>query len=552
MEFIMEAKIQVKRYNIYSCLTLKINDQELCFDPAKIQREQIDEINPDFIFVSHESMDHMDPIQLYKLQKKKNCKVFCSIAVAVDLMQYYFCDTEFIDKVQVLIPGSSMTADHLFIETVKSIHCDYMMPLVFKISFLNNDFSLIHCFDSHLSDEIIKLSENTNLGIIPIGIAKGVSPASGKEFADKLKSQIFLTNHFKNDEQLNDFNELIKKEGKCSKYLLLRWNESCEVKMHLCEKGNSLSKIQRQEKISENTLCNEILKSETISLDQLHAFLIKLNEQRCKLLQNKEVLKKLYTAYPTFTEEKKKVLLIILIMISLIDPYLIEEKFIIDLKKDLLSNTINENNNVQAVSLCFMGVYAQQIAKNYCLNEVSLILDRGLEHVDYWIVEFLGRSAISKGADYLKALEILKEKVIDNKKLYNSVVIRRKIFWELYRIMKHIPHVANRFFTVFEDGLVDSNPDVRLLAILCFGLANRIADLSKEKINNIFKLFKDEEDDVREIALTVVGMFIKHYEDEILNKKERIESMLRDHNCHVQGAAKEILRLLLKKPLLIK
>jgi L-ascorbate metabolism protein UlaG (beta-lactamase superfamily) len=134
LEFLQVQKtIQMKRYNIYSCFSIKYNGVELCFDPAKIQKEDLDAICPDAIFISHESMDHMDPIQVYALQKKKNCKIYCSIATAVDLIQFFSCDTDFKEHINTLIPGAEVKADIFSIVTEKSIHCDYMMPIVFKI-----------------------------------------------------------------------------------------------------------------------------------------------------------------------------------------------------------------------------------------------------------------------------------------------------------------------------------------------------------------------------------------------------------------------------------
>ena len=45
-----ETKIQIRRYNIYSCLTIKTENMEICFDPAKIRDEDLKKINPDYIF----------------------------------------------------------------------------------------------------------------------------------------------------------------------------------------------------------------------------------------------------------------------------------------------------------------------------------------------------------------------------------------------------------------------------------------------------------------------------------------------------------------------
>ena len=137
-----KTKIHIRRYNIYSCLTIKTENMEICFDPAKIRDEDLKKINPDYIFISHESMDHMEPTQVYILQKKKNCKIYCSIASAVDLVQQFPYDTEFIGKINPLVSGCKVTNEDLMIETEKSLHCDYMLPLVYKITFKKDKISL--------------------------------------------------------------------------------------------------------------------------------------------------------------------------------------------------------------------------------------------------------------------------------------------------------------------------------------------------------------------------------------------------------------------------
>lgn len=119
--------------------------------------------------------------------------------------------------------------------------------------------------------------------------------------------------------------------------------------------------------------------------------------------------------------------------------------------------------------------------------------------------------------------------------IYDSVVVRRKIFWELYRIMKIIPSSTQNFVNIFEDGLTDSNPDVELLATLCFGLANRVYRLNSSQIDKIFTLLKDPEDDVRETAIKIIrGLDNKEY---ILSKKNQIFKLLEDSNCHVRYEA---------------
>ena len=132
------------------------------------------------------------------------------------------------------------------IETEKSLHCDYMLPLVYKITFKKDKISILHCFDSFISDEIINLSENTSMAIVPIGIAKGVSINSGIEFLEKLSSKKFMTNHFKSYEDLENFKKLINNDNR---FIYMNWDESKEVKLEQVEiKRNFPNKVQIQVK----------------------------------------------------------------------------------------------------------------------------------------------------------------------------------------------------------------------------------------------------------------------------------------------------------------
>jgi L-ascorbate metabolism protein UlaG (beta-lactamase superfamily) len=537
--------VKISRYNIYSCLTIKVDNVNVCFDPAKIRDVDLNDIVPDIIFISHESMDHMDPIQVYLLQKKKNCKIFCSVATAVDLAQYYPGDIDFIDSLQPLMSGCNVVYGDVLISTAQSIHCDYMMPLVFKLIFSKQNISLINCFDSHLSEEIIQLSSETDLGIIPVGIAKGVNPVSAKIFANKLHSKKFLTNHFKDKQQLQEFNKIIQTVDDSSQYILLDWNKSCEVEFtpssKLIEKENTISDLYN---ISINDFCDFILSREKITSDILKVYLVRMNESRNKLLQDK-ILIRLYSNYSNLSEEAKTVLLVIYTVITLLDPTILNKAIINNLNEDLLSKSTDKVNSLKVVVLFFLGVYSQQTASCSYLENIDFITTDEFEHVNYWLVEFLGRSATSRGKDCQKAMEAL-GKIINNEKLYNSVVIRRKIFWELFRIAKMLPQIAPRFAISFEQGLADSNPDVRLLAILCFGLSDRIHKITAQQIDKIFDLFRDEEDDVRETAVKFAGMLLKGHKEIVMQNKNLISELLNDSNCHVQLAARQTLNLIPK------
>lgn len=521
----MESKkTQLRRYNIYSCLTIKTDNIEICFDPAKIRDNDLDSINPDYIFISHESMDHMDPTQVYILQKRKNCKIFCSIAAAVDLAQQFPYDNEFIGKINPLMPGCKFSNADLLIEAGKSLHCDYMLPLVYKISLKKDKISVLHCFDSFVSEEIAELSKGTSMTIMPIGIAKGVSVNSGIEFMNKLQSKKYMTNHFKSYEDLENFKELVQNDPKC---IFMNWEDSKEVDLEQVEINEENYEIENA-----SSIFNDIYMPTSNSYK---AVLSNINLLKCELINDKSILKRLFNSYKKSDIEGKRVLLIIYTLLSLWDINLIQEEIFETIQEDLKIPSDNSNNNLQTIILFFLGVYAQQSGIVKFTEDAIKVGSVEKEHNEYWVVEYLGRCIVSQKKSP-KELEQKLLSIILVPEIYNSVVVRRKIFWELHRIMKVIPTLTKDFVNIFEDGLTDSNPDVELLATLCFGLANNIQKLTEQQLNKIFDLLKDNEDDVRETAVRIArGLNHKEY---ILANKQKLFALVNDSNCHVCHQAK--------------
>lgn len=507
--------IKIKRFNIYSCLSIECGGIQICFDPSKIQFEDLNKINPDAIFISHESMDHMDPCQVYLLQKRKNCPIFCSIACSIDLIQYFFYDNEFVNSINTVLPGSAFVRNNFFIETCKSIHCDYMFPLVFKVTFIKNNISIVHCFDTLLSDEIINFSRNTSLGIIPVGIAKGISSKTGFEFIQKMHSLKFVTNHFKSEQELNDLKQIVKNKKDC---VFLDWNKEEIIQVDECPS------ITLKENYSVDVLNSKSLRQ------IVHNF----NIIKTKLLSNKEFLDKLIDKYAHSNTSDKIIILVIFILISFVDSQLIKKSLIDKIKMDLLKKVDLQHNNLHTVILLFLGVYSQQSGEILLIDEVISLVSYNNEHITYWVVEYLGRCATSNKILCSNTIEKFL-KIINTDSIYNSILIRRKIFWEIYRILKIMPSFSCKFIKILEKGLDDINPDVRLLSVLCFSLVDKICELKIFHIDAIFKLLLDEEDDVREISVKIIrNLYNKEY---ILSKKENILLLLNDSNCHVKNEA---------------
>lgn len=399
-----------------------------------------------------------------------------------------------------------------------------MLPLVYKITIKEEGISFIHCFDSFLSNEIKELSRDTSLAIMPIGIAKGVSANSGIQFMNELYSKKFMTNHFKLESDLEAFKELIKNDSKC---IFANWDDSVEVELEKVNISNENYKVDD---------AKELINKNEISKENIYkSILANINDLKCQIINDKELLNNLFNSYKDVNNESKISLLNIYILLCLWDVNLINESIFEELRKDLVLPSDNSNNNLHTIISLFLSVYAQQSGKVKLLDEVIKIGDVEKEHNEYWVVEYLGRCIVSQKKTS-KEIEDKLLKIISVPEIYNSVVVRRKIFWELHRIMKIVPTLTKDFVNIFEDGLTDSNPDVELLATLCFGLANNIQKLTEQQLKKIFDLLKDEEDDVRETAVRIARGL--NHKDYIKENKEKLFDLVNDKNCHVSHQAK--------------
>ncbi|WP_455950086.1 MBL fold metallo-hydrolase [Eubacterium sp.] len=534
------SKILVRRYNIYSGLEVKTEEVSICVDPAKIMPDILTQLEPDIILISHESMDHLDPVQVYYLQKKRNAKIFCSIAVAVDLQQYYSGDIDFIDSIQVMLPGSIEIYKNVMIFAEKSLHCDYMLPLIFKMVFKKSKISIIHCIDSLITEKLIGLTNSSSIGIIPLGIAKGIDSDSGIEFMTKLDCSVFIPNHYTNQLErcIEKINELDLEKRLNSKFIPLEWNQYCEIN------ESDLSKERIDIELKEISNIEDIiikLKSGKNLENNLLNLIHQLNCQKGNIIE-KRLLNLLIDIFDKGEKNIKAIVLMIFTIITLYDSFVLEEDVLTKIRKELVLLSNQNRDDLKASILFFLGVYSQQSQRIRFVDEVFENANDKNEYITYWVVECLGRMAVSRDKINRKAVKYL-EKIVEKKSIYNSLVVRRKIFWEFMRISKFQPSASSMFIKLYEGGLTDFNPDVRLLAIICIGyLCRTNIDIEKDLLDKMSNLFRDEEDDVRETYAYVIKYVYAYYPNEVKTYKDKILALTKDINIHVKIAAKETMK----------
>lgn len=525
-------QILIRRYNIYSGMEITLDGVSICVDPAKIIPEVLEQLFPDIILISHESMDHLDPTQVYYLQKRKNAKIFCSIAVAVDLMQFFEGDIFFKDSIQVMLPGSVENYKGFSIYAGKSVHCDYMLPLFFKIWSENSGISIIHCVDSLISDEILKLSLNTSVGIIPIGIAKGISADSGIDFISRMNCSVYIPNHFTSQlKQCTKMIEELRVEEKLNiKFIPLEWNQYCviEISQERIKNGYvSVDEIQ-------GNLSKDIEEKK-----YLLNIIRKINNRKGEVLRP-EFLKKITDILYSEENELIKIVLMILTIMVLQESVVLDRRVLKRLQQFLLTSE-KQKEEIKAMTLFFLGIYAQQSGTIWCLKEVLENVNIQNEHIVYWVTECLGRMGVSRSYETIAVIRAL-EKLAKTKEIFDSVVVRRKLYWEFLRITKFRQSYSVLFKEFYEVGLHDLNPDVRLLSILCVGFMCRTNNAVERRIfEEMSKLYEDEEDDVRETYAITVYNICNFYPEIVKDNIDNIKVLTKDNNCHVKRAATKAL-----------
>lgn len=473
----------LNRFNIYSGLTVRTPAHEFCFDPAKIAKEQIHVMRPDGIFISHESMDHMDPAQVYILQKKGCAKVFCSLAAAVDLLQAFPNDPDFRNSLHPMLPKTSARWGNLWIETEASLHCDYLMPLVFKVSLVKEKLCFLHCFDSFPSEAIARLSKDTSFAVIPLGIAKGVSVQTGMDYIELLGSRRFVMSHYNHREDLLAFKALCGSDPRCL------FNEWAQPEPLVLEPTTAAGAAEEHPDLR----LPRLLERKAYGLIFTH-----FQSLRGELAEATGALTLLNKAcQEAQTVEEQELLLAIYTVMAMHDVSLLDPGLAPGVARQLVRGRAEDIGELGPVALFFLGVHAQQGGAEMMSDDLVAWGRSGPDHLVYWLVESLGRSlsaqrrASSRLVDAFLGVCLAPEH-------FASTVVRRKCFFEMNRVLCACPSYAPRFVALLERGLADANPDVRLLAILGLGIAGSTGRITDALLGKVFALAEDPEDDVRE------------------------------------------------------
>ncbi len=169
-----------------------------------------DNFRPDVILVTHEHSHHLDENFIFSLHKAVSNGLAGTVqqkpygvAPPEDLPPVIADQTSAVllrrlinkDTIRVMNPGDELSMDMMTISAFRSNHPTAKTPLTYMIV-LDNGLRIYHASDSLPNEDMKVVSEQEpDITFVPIGLDPGVSPMSGAQVAELVRSKIVVPFH---------------------------------------------------------------------------------------------------------------------------------------------------------------------------------------------------------------------------------------------------------------------------------------------------------------------------------------------------------------------
>ncbi|MHA1401667.1 MAG: MBL fold metallo-hydrolase [Candidatus Heimdallarchaeaceae archaeon] len=471
-----ENELFVGRFNIYSGMIIQTNKICICTDLSKLPEPLVNKFQPDYIILSHMSLDHFDKKEILRHYSNKT-KVLCS----PQCFERLYRDVKNENKQENLylaIRDYIYEDDLVRVEFYQSIHGDYLEPLTFTITLKETDFKIYHGTDSEIlkSYEAIKKDKIPDLAILPMSIAPGLSAQTFNELVSAVRAKLSVTNHV-----LSEIVEGYKNDAPDS-IKILDWNQYII--------------IEKQKGVYQKKEYTEGLES-AISQVHLDTADIDLIARGLKSKDSMVQYKSLLGATIIALSHKKDFKQLFL-------------KESIQLVKNLVKKgdySSSIYSNIIAAALWSIGNYYSDGEENFEDSELlELVLSKNDQYLNYWLCECITHLGLGNATNYEIAKNIFNQ--FKKSKAWNEVLNRRVFAWSKYHTLdnanKQMELEDEEYLSLFLEFLEDENPDVRLIGIMGIGLIIRRKD-EKSDITDILeieaKMLEDTEFELVESAL---------------------------------------------------
>lgn len=506
--------VRLTRLNIYSALYIEWRQIRVLVDPSYILPEVALELCPDVILVSHESMDHFDAELCLKLLSKMEAILIGSWGVVLALADYLATDDPLWQRIHVGIPGAVFQLGDLVIQIEEARHCEYAVPVFFDIRDARTGFRILDAVDTEITPRMERqeIAASPDILVVPLGIALAASPSQAWKMVELLQPAVVFANHF--TREADDFRALASaRYREDHRLIVLNWYQGVSLPgpdpclqpqpviwmsdsgaypglEHLLPAG--IYGFPQQE--------NSILEQMAILPWNAHSLATALYFLAWAGLRGRATLRAL--------------------------------DMLVEMRERVFSHG---NERLLASYLLAYGALAGTVSGAEARVDLTYFktwLSNERPYLDYWILEAWGRAA--RNPALCKEVVGLLEEVAASKQLGNNVQIRRKLNWEVHRLVA-MGHLWPGLTAALEKAATDVNPDVRLLT--CKTLLQCYATVSNGPAL-LCAALEDVHDDVLEWALQAhIYLFDVLQPDNRRRLAARLPALLAHHNYHIRHKA---------------
>lgn len=200
-------EIAFKWLNNYSGVTIKTPSKTLIVDPVDIKAKEI--VTVDAILVTHEHYDHLDSLLVRKILERTRCECVYADSMSAKKLNSSISS----EKIKEMIPGTSDEIGKVIIEAGVCNHPSSATPITFLIT-SEDGLKIYHTADSMPFPEMEKIGDEfkPDIAFCAVGVAQGVTPATGLKVARMVRPKVAVPYHTGKKAELIEFCEHLSKE----------------------------------------------------------------------------------------------------------------------------------------------------------------------------------------------------------------------------------------------------------------------------------------------------------------------------------------------------
>lgn len=434
------GSVRLTRLNIYAGLYIEFAHARILVDPSKILPHVAAELEPDLILVSHESMDHFDPMVCRRLLQRKSTILIGSWGAVLSLTDHLAPDDPTWERVFVGVPGTSFHLGDLVVHVEAARHCEYPVPIFFDIGDAVSGFRILDAVDSEITPRMERgdIPAGPDILVVPVGIALAASPAVAWKMVGLLQPTVVFANHLTSE--ADEFRASAPVRYDDETLIVLEWYEGVTLRGP-DPRFTPSPRISVREPAAYPHVA-PVLPGWVAAPPPEGVILDRLEAGDPDTLSLSTGLYFLAWSAVRGDSSARAV------------------EFLDGLRARVFSSGEEE---LAAAFLLALGAAVggtPGAGAQVDIGSLKALMSPDQPYIDYWVLECWGRCA--KSPVVRDVVTGLLDEVVSNESLYDVVAVRRKLMWEVNRLVEY-GHVWPALSALLMDGRLDGNPDVRLL-----------------------------------------------------------------------------------------